>query len=65
MGVLVVKTMSPSVVFAINESNITTAFWDYLQVLLNKEANSTTKRNHTLVKLNELSDRLVERYTHI
>jgi hypothetical protein len=60
VGVLVVKTLSPSVVFAINESNITAAFWDYLQILLNKESNSTTKRNHTLEKLKEISDQLEE-----
>lgn len=58
VGVFVVKTLSPSVVFAINESNITAAFWDYLQVLLNNESNSPKKRNNTLAKLKEVADSL-------
>lgn len=60
VGVLVVKTLSPSVAFAINENNITAAFWNYFQILLNKGLHSTTNRNHTLAKLKEFTDRIEE-----
>lgn len=58
VGLFVVKTLAPLVVFAINESNITAAFWDYLQVLLNKESKSPQKRNFPLTKLKEVAHRL-------
>lgn len=38
VGVLVAKASSPSVIFAINESNLTAAFWDYMNVLLLKDS---------------------------
>ena len=37
VGVLVAKSSPPSVIFAINESNMTAAFWDYLKMAMNKE----------------------------
>ncbi|KGK82454.1 hypothetical protein DP73_20555 [Desulfosporosinus sp. HMP52] len=58
VGLFVVKTSAPLVVFAINESNITAAFWDYLQVLLNKESKSSQKRNFSLTKLKEVAHSL-------
>lgn len=34
VGVLIGKTLQPAVVFAINESNMTATFWDYMKVLI-------------------------------
>ncbi len=58
VGVLVVKTSLPSVVFAINESNMTAAFWDYLSVILKKESHSKMNRIHTVAKLKDFAARL-------
>jgi hypothetical protein len=60
VGVLVIKTLMPSVVFAINESNMTAAFWDYFHVFLNKESKSTIIRNHALAKIKKIVYKLEE-----
>jgi len=52
IGVLVAKTTYPSVIFAINESNLTAAFWDYLSVLSNKFVN--TKKSEIINTLNRM-----------
>lgn len=63
VGVLVIKPTLPAVVFAINESNMTAAFWDYFHNLLNKRANGSQNRSHTLEKLKEFADRLEKMFT--
>lgn len=51
VGVLLGKTMPPSVVFAINESNMTAAFWDYMNHLIKKEPHGKRNRQHTISAL--------------
>lgn len=58
VGVLIGKTTSPSVIFAINESNMTAAFWDYLNLILKKEKQNKKSRDKTLAELEALSARL-------
>ncbi len=60
VGVLVGKTLPPSVVFAVNESNMTSAFWDYLNLLIKKEAQGRMNRNHTIAELETIIARLAE-----
>jgi len=38
LGAIIAKTSAPSTVFAINESNLTAGFWDYLLSLIGKKA---------------------------
>lgn len=58
VGVLIGKTSPPSVVFAINESNMTAAFWDYLNLILKKEKHNKRSRDKTVAELEALLDRL-------
>lgn len=58
VGVLVGRSAAPAVIFAINESNMTAAFWDYMNVLLPKEYASTKNRSHTIEKIEALAARL-------
>ena len=58
VGVLVGRTSPPSVIFAINESNMTAAFWDYMNVLLHKEYTSTKNRSHNVGEIEALVARL-------
>jgi len=50
VGVLMGKTMPPSVVFAFNEGNMTAAFWDYMNHLIN-EKSQCISREHTIAEL--------------
>lgn len=36
LGAIIIKTTPPYIIFAINESNLTAAFWDYLTLLHNE-----------------------------
>lgn len=58
VGVLIGKTLQPSVVFALNESNMTAAFWEYLNHLVNKKAQGKMNREHTVAELEAVVDRL-------
>ncbi|HBI26184.1 MAG TPA: transcriptional regulator [Peptococcaceae bacterium] len=58
VGVLVGRTAVPAVIFAINESNMTAAFWDYMNVLLPKEYTSTKNRSHTIEEIETLAAQL-------
>ncbi|MDD4169311.1 MAG: transcriptional regulator [Desulfotomaculaceae bacterium] len=60
VGVLVGKAMPSSVVFAINESNMTVAFWDYMNHLINKEAKVKLDRKHTIAELETIVAKLEE-----
>ncbi|MEA4924440.1 MAG: transcriptional regulator [Syntrophomonadaceae bacterium] len=51
VGVLVGKTSPPSVIFAIRESNMTAAFWDYMNILVRKESHGKKARERTIAEL--------------
>ncbi|HZK44591.1 MAG TPA: transcriptional regulator [Syntrophomonadaceae bacterium] len=54
VGVFVAKTWPPSIVFAINETNMVAAFWDYMNNILNKNPLSKQNRLQTTDELKEL-----------
>lgn len=54
VGVLVGKTTLPSVIFALNESNITAAFWDYANIHLLKGIHSQDRRQ-TIARLENIA----------
>lgn len=58
VGVLVGKTALPPVVFAINEANLTAAFWDYMQGLLGDKHRDLRSRSRTIDELEDLAARL-------
>lgn len=58
VGVLIGKTLPPSVVFAINESNMTAAFWDYMNYLIDEKPHCKISRNHTIAELESFVARL-------
>ncbi len=58
VGVLVAKAAAPSVIFAINESNMTAAFWDYLS---KKTTAAHVNRKETIAKLKSYSEQLGSR----
>ncbi|KUG02694.1 putative transcriptional regulator [hydrocarbon metagenome] len=58
VGVIVGKTSPSSVIFAINESNMTAAFWDYMNMLLGEKSHGITNRNRTIAELEAISSRL-------
>ncbi len=53
VGVLVGKTPLPSTIFAINESNMTAAFWDYMNAFIAKKP-SSHNRNQTIARLENI-----------
>lgn len=53
VGVLVGKTALPSTIFAINESNMTAAFWDYMHAFIAKNP-SGNNRIQTIDKLENI-----------
>ncbi len=58
VGVLLGKTMPPSVVFAINESNMTVAFWDYINHLINEKSQTKMNRNRIIAELGAMVAKL-------
>jgi len=58
VGVLVGKTTYPSVVFAVNESNMTSAFWDYMNIHLLKDTKKNYDRRHTIAHLEAFAAQL-------
>ncbi|KAF1086679.1 hypothetical protein SPSYN_00398 [Sporotomaculum syntrophicum] len=58
VGVLLGKTMPPSVVFAFNESNMTVAFWDYMNHLINEKSQSKMNRYRILAELEAMAAKL-------
>ncbi|NLE89510.1 MAG: transcriptional regulator [Dehalococcoidales bacterium] len=54
VGVLVGKTTLPSVIFALNESNVTAAFWDYANIHLLKGIHSQD-RQQTISRLENIA----------
>lgn len=51
VGAIIIKTTIPSAVFAINESNMTAAFWDYLK---NKIDERSMNKENTIKELQKL-----------
>ncbi|MGH4117386.1 transcriptional regulator [Clostridium sp.] len=51
VGIIVAKTSLPSVVFAINESNMVESFWNYMSIALNKTTMDKSQKKHTIEKL--------------
>jgi copper ion binding protein len=58
VGVIVAKTTAPSVIFAINESNLTAAFWDYLRIISGMVIKSEGDRKDTVAKLETIIEKL-------
>lgn len=58
VGVLVAKTSPPSVIFAINESNMTAAFWDYINLLTDKTVKRKVNKKQTIAELKAVVDKL-------
>ena len=58
LGAFVYKTSRPNLVFAITESNMTAAFWDYLNSKLGKESGSHRGKKEVIKKLQAIIDRL-------
>lgn len=54
LGVLVARTSLPSVILAINESNMTAAFWDYLSNKIFRVGNSKVNRKQTIARLEDI-----------
>lgn len=51
VGVVIAKTSSPTVIFAINETNMTCAFWDSLNSMVYNTKHNASTRNNTIIKL--------------
>ncbi|MEW6624757.1 MAG: transcriptional regulator [Bacillota bacterium] len=58
VGVLIGKTSIPSVIFAINESNMTAAFWDYMNIMINKAPKGEIQRKRTIARLEAVLKKL-------
>ncbi len=62
LGAIIVKTSSPAIAIAFNESNLAAGFWDYLKSFINekKYRNSNKKKTATLLKnyIDELKQQL-------
>lgn len=58
VGVIVAKTTAPSVIFAINESNLTAAFWDYLRIISGMVIKSEGDRKDTVAELETIIEKL-------
>lgn len=58
VGLLVAKTSRPSVIFAISESNMTAAFWDYLKMLTEKALKKKASRKTTIAELEAIANTL-------
>lgn len=58
LGVIVAKTSSPPVVLAINEGNMTTAFWDYLKIKIGEKAYTKPSNTSTTTELSNYLEKL-------
>ncbi len=58
VGVIVAKTTSPAVTFAINESNMTAAIWDYMRIMTQKLSRSKRQKKDTINQLSKIIDGL-------
>jgi len=58
LGAIVAKASAPSIALAINESNLTAGFWDYLRSLISDKAYRNPIKKDSSDKLNEYIRRL-------
>jgi len=58
VGVLVGKTSPPPVIFALNESNLTAAFWDYMMIYGKNPVQGQRKKDTALARLTALVENL-------
>ncbi len=58
LGAFVLKASRPNLIFAINESNMTAAFWDYLNAKLGNDHLSNRYKSETIGRLQAIIDEL-------
>lgn len=58
VGVIVEKSTLPAITFAINESNMNAAFWDYMRLMLNKQPRDRIQRSITIDTINTVAKTL-------
>ncbi|KUO51164.1 MAG: hypothetical protein APF76_16875 [Desulfitibacter sp. BRH_c19] len=58
IGVLVGKSSIPSVIFAINENNMTAAFWDYMNLMINKSPKDKRHKKQTIAELEAMVEKV-------
>lgn len=58
VGAIVAKTSAPAITFAINEGNMTAAFWDYLNGNINRIVNTQLSKSATIKRLQSLIEQL-------
>lgn len=58
LGIIVAKTSAPPVVLAMNETNMTAAFWDYLKNIIGVKAYLDLDKEGTINKLADYINRL-------
>ena len=54
VGVFVGKSTAPAISFAINESNMNAAFWDYMRLILKKHPQNKAQKNNTVSAIETL-----------
>ncbi len=60
LGVIVAKTSQPPVVLAINEGNMTAAFWDFLKSIIGEKAYAAPQKNAVIAVLRDYYIRLTD-----
>lgn len=58
VGVIIEKSTPPAITFAINESNMNAAFWDYMRLILNKQPRDKAQRSITIDTINTIAETL-------
>ncbi|NLX02744.1 MAG: transcriptional regulator [Syntrophomonadaceae bacterium] len=58
VGVIIEKSTPPAITFAINESNMNAAFWDYMRLMLGKQPRDKTQRSITIDTINTIAETL-------
>lgn len=58
VGVIIAKTSAPAITFAINESNMTASFWDYLNGIIYRIREFQFDDNSTIQRLQSLIEQL-------
>lgn len=59
IGTIIAKCEPPAVMFAINESNMTAAFWDFMQHKVNRIPREQQRKPHVIAQLQEYIQRLI------
>ncbi len=57
IGVIIGKNLAPSIIFAINESNMVAAFWDYMNLIISKKS-ANNYRTQAITRLERLAETL-------